>query len=228
MYSCCWKKAGKHLLMMIFSPLHSTNSHDTKRTGESSARALLRDITHHRTQPSKASLQNRGASQQATNNVCQARVLKAIAVPTSAVSRGQTSMTSWLSRRWTGIFQSAALCLCELLPAVPACAMNDTAGVWLNASCGLLASFTPCDRRPKCPTRSGRQYGQLVERVRQSTDSSSTEVSTSYIRFKRLLVCLAFVLFKLFIPHHGITTMPCHLRIQSLRVPWTIASSSPF
>jgi hypothetical protein len=68
MYSCCWKKAGKHLLMMIFSHLHSTNSHDTKRTGESSARALLRDITHHRTQPSSASLlPNRGASQQATS-----------------------------------------------------------------------------------------------------------------------------------------------------------------
>jgi hypothetical protein len=72
---------------------------------------------HYRTEP-------RGLT---ASNVCQARLFKAIAVPTSAVSRGQTSMTWWLSSPRTGIYQSAALCLCELLPAVPACAMNDAA-----------------------------------------------------------------------------------------------------
>jgi hypothetical protein len=43
--------------------------------------------------------------------------------------------------------------ICSPLPlrTTPCCA-NDTAGVWLNACCGLLASFTPCDRRPKRPT----------------------------------------------------------------------------
>jgi hypothetical protein len=115
----CWRQhyvlvqleEGRHLLMMIFNHLHSTSSHDSKRTGESSPRALLfRDITHHRTQPLSASLHNRGASQQQSDRQrLPSRAYKSIAVSTSAVSRGQTSMKSWLSRPWTGIFQYAAL-----------------------------------------------------------------------------------------------------------------------
>jgi hypothetical protein len=158
MYSWCWKKAGRHLLMMmmmIFSHLQSTRPCQQANRGVKCQSLAPRH--HPSSYPTLVGLtieQNRGASQQATSAKQDCPKRLPFPQAPSPSSRGQTS---WLSRPWTGIYQSAALCLCELLPAVPACAMNDTAGVWLNnACCGLLASFTPCDRRPKCPTRGGR------------------------------------------------------------------------
>lgn len=154
-----------------FPPRHRPSSY---RTVLNTSFALLTPLTL--TLPHRG-VSRKQASKQATSNNYQADCSKRLPFSTSATSRGQTL---WLSScPLTGIYQSAALCLRELLPSIPAGLLclrvslvftgNDTAGVWLNirmpavvASAALRAQRSPpnnaqCTAVASFPDRAERQ-----------------------------------------------------------------------